>query len=316
MEVAAVAAASLTALCSALLACGDVPALTRGLLERHLLRWAWRAYGLLRRLARGRLTDLLLSCAPWRSCARALVASLAPSVPALEERVAAVALAGGLLVVATLASLLFASPVAGASAGALVAGAAFAREHARRRHARREVCASMPGVYRTLSVALASGQTLAQAVSYVGSHERGPVADAFTRMSLRLRCGSSTEEAVDLLARELDAPGAELLATALVISHRTGSPLRDLLMRSAVLAERQGEFERMLIVKTAQVRLSVRIVCLLPVVMIAILALISPDFQAGLLTPVGVGCVALASLLDGTALILIRRLMSGVMRWT
>ena len=51
-------------------------------------------------------------------------------------------------------------------------------------------------------------------------------------------------------------------------------------------------------------------------IMIAILALISPDFQAGLLTPVGVGCVALASLLDGTALILIRRLMSGVMRWT
>lgn len=316
MEVATVAAASLTAFCSMLLACGDIPALTQGLVMRHLLRWGLRAYGVLRRLARTRFADLLLSWTPWRSCARTLVATLGSSVPALEERVAAVVLAGGLLVVALATGLLFASPVAGTSAAAIVAGAVSARELARRRRARREVCASMPGVYRTLSVALASGQTLAQAVSYVGSHERGPVADAFTRMSLRLRCGSSTEEAVDLLARELDVPGAELLATALVISHRTGSPLRDLLMRSAVLAERQGEFERMLIVKTAQVRLSVRIVCLLPVVMIAILALISPDFQAGLLTPVGVGCVALASLLDGTALLLIRRLMSGVLRWT
>ena len=174
----------------------------------------------------------------------------------------------------------------------------------------------MPGVYRTLSVALASGQTLAQAVSYVGAHERGPVADAFTRMSLRLRCGSSTEDAVVLLARELDVPGAELLATALVISHRTGSPLRGLLMRSAALAERQGEFERLLGVKTAQVRLSVRIVSLLPAAMLALLALVSPDFQAGLLTPTGLACVALAAALDTTALLIIRRLMSGVRRWT
>lgn len=316
MEVATVAAASLTAFCSMLLACGETPVLTQGLVMRHLLRWWLRAYGVLRRLARTRLADALLSWTPWRSCARALASSLGPFAPALEERAAAMVLAGGLLVVATVVGLLFASPVAGASAAAIVASVASARELARTRRARREVCASMPGVYRTLSVALASGQTLAQAVSYVGSHERGPVADAFTRMSLRLRCGSSTEEAVDLLSRELDVPGAELLATALVISHRTGSPLRDLLMRSAVLAERQGEFERMLIVKTAQVRLSVRIVCLLPVVMIAILALISPDFQAGLLTPVGMGCVVLASLLDGTALLLIRRLMSGVLRWT
>ena len=128
--------------------------------------------------------------------------------------------------------------------------------------------------------------------------------------------GVSTEEAVDLLARELGVPGAGLLATALVVSHRTGSPLRDLLRRSAALAERQGEFERMLGVKTAQVRLSVRVVCLLPVVMICVLALISPDFQEGLLTPAGTGCVALAVLLDGLALLLIRRLMRGVLRWT
>lgn len=171
----------------------------------------------------------------------------------------------------------------------------------------------MPGVYRTLSVALGSGQTLAQAVAYVGSHERGPAAAVFSRMSLRLRCGVGTEEAVSLLARELEAPGVDLLAAALVISHRTGSPLRELLTRSARLAERQGEFERLLQVKTAQVRLSVRIVCLLPAVMIAVLALVSPDFQEGLLTPVGLGCVGAALALDGVALLIIRRLVREVL---
>ena len=83
-------------------------------------------------------------------------------------------------------------------------------------------------------------------------------------------------------------------------------------MSSARLAERQGEFERLLAVKTAQVRLSVKIVCLLPAVMVCLLAVISPDFQSGLLTPAGMGCLFLASVLDALALAIIRRLVRSV----
>lgn len=316
MEVLLVGGACLTSALGAALACGGLAAPSRIAATRRVLGWSLRAMRLLRRLSRTRLADVLLGVDLWRVHALRLVALLAAHQVSFDERTAAVTLAVALAALSCVAGLLMASPVAAVAAGAIVVGVAAARELSRRRRARREVVAAMPGVYRTLSVALASGQTLAQAVAYVGSRERGPVSEAFARMSLRLRCGSSTEDAVALLARELDAPGAELLATALVISHRTGSSLRDLLMRSAALAERQGEFERMLGVKTAQVRLSVRIVSLLPAVMIAILALVSPDFQSGLLTPAGVGCVCLAAMLDGVALLIIRRLMAGVTRWT
>ena len=231
-----------------------------------------------------------------------------PHLAALGREEAAAALLAGLALAACVSGVLFLTPLA----GLVVGGAVVARDEARQRGKRREVLAEMPGVYRTLAVAMSSGQTLAQAVEYVGAHERGPAADVFARMSLRLRCGVATEDAVSSLAEELDVPGARLLATALVISHRTGSPLRDLLLRSARIAERQGEFERMLVVKTAQVRLSVRIVCLLPVAMVGVLTLMSPDFQQGLLTPSGVGCVCAAMLLDGLALFLIRRMMAGV----
>lgn len=316
MEVALVAGVFLTAAASVLLASGGESVISSGSLARRALSWALRGLRVLRRLARTPLADALLGLAFWRGLAREAVALLSSRGITLGERDASVGLACVVVASSLLACILFASPVAGISASLLMVGGVVARDASRRRRQRREVVASMPGVYRTLSVALASGQTLAQAVSYVGAHERGSVAEAFTRMSLRLRCGTSTEEAVELLAHDLDAPGVELLATALVIAHRTGSPLRDLLMRSAALAERQGEFERMLGVKTAQARLSVRIVCLLPVVMIAILALISPDFQEGLLTPVGMGSVLMAVALDGVALLLIRRMMSGVLRWT
>ena len=80
-----------------------------------------------------------------------------------------------------------------------------------------------------------------------------------------------------------------------------------------MLVERQGEFERLLAVKTAQVRMSVRVVCLLPAVMVCLLAAISPDFQEGLCTPAGTGCVLVAAALDATAVAIIRRLVGKVL---
>ena len=114
------------------------------------------------------------------------------------------------------------------------------------------------------------------------------------------------------LARDLDAPGVGLLTTALLISQRTGSPLRSLFDRAAALVERQGELERLLSVKTAQVRLSVRVVSALPPIMVGTLSLISPDFQRGVMTPVGLGCILVAAVLDAVAIVSIRALMRGI----
>ena len=279
----------------------------------HVRRVVRHVRATLRRLGATAWAALALEWRPVRSLVDELAGRESLRSLGLSPRELAAALGVALLGASVLLALLLASPVAGLVGAGVALAAVSARDSAARRRRQREVRSAMPGVYRTLSVALGSGQTLAQAVAYVGAHERGPAAAVFSRMSLRLRCGVETEEAVSLLARELEAPGVDLLAAALVISHRTGSPLRELLTRSARLAERQGEFERLLQVKTAQVRLSVRIVCLLPAVMIAVLALVSPDFQDGLLTPVGLGCVGAALALDGVALLIIRRLVREVL---
>ena len=304
---------------------GDVAVRSPGLLTRAAVR---RGATALRRIGQTRLVGWVLSTGPGGRLAAEVASAPVPTVLGLGPSESAAAVSCGVLLASLASGVLLGSPLAGLVSAAALVALVVARDASARQRLRREVLGEMPGVYRALSMAMASGQTLAQAVEYVGSHERGPAASVFARMSLRLRgpaasvfarmslrlrCGVGTEEAVRLLADELDVPGAELLAAALVISHRTGSPLRDLLLRSARLAERQGEFERLLTVKTAQVRLSVRIVCLLPVVMVGVLTLVSPDFQKGLLTPSGVGCVAGALLLDGVALLLIRKIMRGVM---
>lgn len=312
MEAALIAgSATLFGLAGLLASGGAMPSLVGA--GRRLPLLGSRARAALRWVGGWRVIGMLLDVRCVRELSESLSERLSDGGVSLDRRSSAAALVVGASAASLLGGIFFGSPIAVLAVAAGLVGAMLARDSSIRQRERREALGAMPGIYRTLSVALGSGQTLSQAVAYVGAHEHGKVARVFARMSLRLRCGASTEEAVDLLARELSVPGAGLLATALVISHRTGSPLRDLLLRSAALAERQEEFERTLGVKTAQVRLSVRIVCLLPVVMMGLLALMSPDFQAGLATPVGIGCVTVASVLDAIALVVIRRLIRGVL---
>lgn len=200
--------------------------------------------------------------------------------------------------------------VAGVAVGAVASLAwCSAREAARRRELARQV----PDVFRSLAGALGAGRTLTQAISYVGSLGDGPLNREFARASLMVSCGTGATEAVGRVAKVTDAPGVELMVCALSVSARTGAPLQGLFLRSARLAERRFELERELTAKTAQVRLSARIVSALPVLLVAALVLVSPDYRAGVATPVGLGCVLVAALLDVVALSIIKRLMRSVL---
>ena len=207
----------------------------------------------------------------------------------------------------------FSASVCGAPVGAAVYAAVLcaSTSHAQRKHVQ-ALSAEMPAVFRSLAVSLGSGLTLSQAIAYVGSREDSVTAPAFAQCSLRILCGDPYDEALSALVDELRTPGIELLSSALAISHRTGSPLQSLFMRSANLVERAGELERLLVVKTAQVRLSVRIVCLLPALLVGVLLMISPDFQAGIATPTGIVSIALAACMDCAAVLIVRRLSRGI----
>lgn len=222
----------------------------------------------------------------------------------------AVALAGPVAAAAGAAATLDAG---GALLGlALGWGAVAAWGAAEGRRTAQEEARAVPDAYRSLASGLASGQTMAQAMTYVGRHGRGTVGEAFLRGSFELDCGSSVARALDVAAAGVADPSMGLLSCALVISQRTGAPMAGLLERSAVLVEEREGLAGLLRTKTAQVRLSAAVVMVLPVLLVAILALISPDFRAGCATPVGAGCMAVAVALDLCALAAMRRIMARV----
>lgn len=225
--------------------------------------------------------------------------------------------AAGLLACGLLASAVLGLVVAGVvGAGICLAGAVailqwWAASFRERRAT--ALARQVPDAFRSLAAALGSGKTLAQAISYVGTHLEGELGREFGRASLAVACGAAASDALDELAERVRAPGVELMVCALTVSSRTGAPLQGLFLRSANLAERRFALARELDAKTAQARLSSRIVCVLPAGLIGALALLSPDFRLGLATPVGAGCVAAAAMLDALALFVIRRILRGVM---
>lgn len=182
-----------------------------------------------------------------------------------------------------------------------------------RRLERLQLVRDIPDAFRTLATALSAGKTLRQAVEYIGTTMQGTLGEGFSHAALRLEAGASLQDALEGIEQEVDGPGMNLMVCALEIAQRTGSPLKDLFSDSARYVEKASELKRELSVKTAQVRLSARVVCTLPILIVALLALISPDFKAGLLTTQGLTCIALAALMDAIAILIIKRLAQSVM---
>lgn len=309
MEAIACLACGLTAAAGAWVALGARARPATGVRSVLLAR---RARGWLAALGRAWMPRALLGAGAWRAAAEALRRRPRARCWALSLGEASAALAAAVCLASAAAALVSLSwigaLVGAAAAGAAVVGWAAAQASAGRAAAAREV----PVVFRSLAAAMGSGRTLAQAIAYVGAQGTGPVSGEFRRASMAIACGTSATEALGGLGCADEVPGMGLMLSALEVSGRTGAPLHGLFLKSARLVERQAEFERTLMAKTAQVRLSARIVSVLPAVLVGALALLSPDYRAGMGTPVGVGCVAAACVLDATALFAIRRLMRGV----
>jgi tight adherence protein B len=282
----------------------------RGLLQVLAVfrRWLVRVAT---QLAKTPLVAALLSCAPVAVCVEALRQD-ARFAPLTRQQV----VAAGLMALPAAAALLWflsgswALALVVVAGGAPVAVVAYARQFERKRKA--ALALEVPQVLRTLATALGSGLTLPQAMRHVGDVRPGELGVAFRHAAMELACGASVDEALEDLERRVVVPGIDLLIITLEVSRTTGAPLEGLLMKSARLIEAEAVQKKTLMAKTAQVRTSAKVVMTLPAVLVVLMAVISSDYRAGLLSAGGFTCLCVAALLDGVALVWMRRLMRQV----
>ncbi|MDO5044952.1 MAG: type II secretion protein F, partial [Coriobacteriia bacterium] len=91
---------------------------------------------------------------------------------------------------------------------------------------------------------------------------------------------------------------------------KTGSSLQRLFGKAAQTIENSGKFERELVVKTSQAKLSAKIVGFLPLILLVLIAFISTDFREGLSHPVGLISVGIGLFLDALGLLLIKSILN------
>lgn len=175
-----------------------------------------------------------------------------------------------------------------------------------------ELTKEVPQIFRMLGGSLSSGQTLTQAIAYVGKRGRGRIAQAFASAALSINCGENPSVALDHIALSFKIPSLTLLSCVLQISQRTGAPLAHLLENGAQMVEDESNLKQLLSTKTAQVRFSAQVVMVLPVILVIFLALISPDFREGIMSAMGIVSISVAVVLDGIAFVSMKKIMVSV----
>ena len=173
---------------------------------------------------------------------------------------------------------------------------------------RQQLRKGMPQAIRLICIALDSGASLNQALAYAADNSTGPIAKELKHAVWDVKAGRSFQEAMEALRARTGEGEFACLSVAMEIQHSCGGTLSVILASVSNMLEKSAELEEDLVTKTTQAQLSARVVAAMPVVVLALLSLVSPGFIVQFFkTSAGVFILALALLLEVTGAVLVRR---------
>ena len=149
------------------------------------------------------------------------------------------------------------------------------------------------------------------ALRYAADNCDDPLAGELKRTVWDLEAGQGFDEALENLRARTGGSEFAYLAVAMEIQHQSGSSLTNILENVSTLLQQSAELKEELRTKTAQGRLSSRIVALVPFVLLGILSIFSPGYLVEFLSsPLGICLFALAMLLEVAGVLLVRRALA------
>lgn len=223
--------------------------------------------------------------------------------------------AGGVVAVAAAAVLplgwaVSSSPVFGAMLPVcMVAGLGMAARHMREREVE-SMRESVPEMLQAMSACFHAGYSLLQTFRHLAREARGPLARFFEHAESDLETGRTAAEALQRMREDSALPELAFVAAALEIQHQTGGSLQKILDCARDSVEGELALRRSLRVQTAQARLSMRVVTVMPFVLMAVFSLVSPAFLAPFFSsPAGVAVFGLAMCMQAAGVIIVRRML-------
>lgn len=224
--------------------------------------------------------------------------------------------------VRTLVMLHLAAVVAGAWIGLALAGAstmlvgaaaaalavpAFLGRAVRKRRERLDQ--QLPVAVDTIGNNMLVTYNLAEGFAVVARQLLPPIRDEAEALVKDLKIGARMEEALANLARRCQSRHVDVMATALIMSLKTGGDVAAVLRRIAHLVRETMRIDQMLASKMRSAQTSAWMMAGVPVLLVWLLYKLKPDLMAPLWTdPLGTPIIAVAVVLDLVGVIWLVRL--------
>ena len=162
-----------------------------------------------------------------------------------------------------------------------------------------------------VSNSLKAGFGLLQSLEQAAEQLSPPLSNELLRLIHETNVGATLEEALAGLTERVESHDLDMIVTAILIQRTVGGNLAEILDNvGSTIRERvriQGEVGTL----TAQKKLSALIIGLLPVVVVALFFVVSPDYMSVLFThPVGRILLVIGAALDLVGLLMIRRIVT------
>lgn len=176
---------------------------------------------------------------------------------------------------------------------------------------RQELRSSLPQAVRLLCISLDSGDSLQRSLEYAVKNSSGPVSRELGRAVYGLRAGQSFEEVMGELRVRTGGGEFACLAVAMEIQHRCGGTLSQILESVSLMLQQSSDLEEELVTKTTQAQLSARVVALMPLVVMALLSLVSPGYLSQFFeSALGVALLVIAVILELVGVVLVKRTLA------
>jgi len=222
----------------------------------------------------------------------------------------------------TLAGLGFAMPylllgagvmgMLGAVAGALV-GFFLPRMYISRRRQGRvdKLSAQLPEALTQVSNSLKAGFGLLQSLDLTAQQMQHPVSTEFKRTIYEMNMGSTPEKALQDLAERSGSYDLDIVVTAILVQRTVGGNLSEILDKVAeTMRERttiRGEIKTL----TAQQKMTGLVIGLLPLGVVGLLMVMSPDYMGLLFTAtLGKVMLGIGVVLETIGIVIIRRILA------
>jgi len=152
-------------------------------------------------------------------------------------------------------------------------------------------------VLQILSGTLRSGYGLLQAVDAVGKETDDPAGDEFRRLVVETRLGRDLADSLHAMAERMDSEDFEWVVQAIDIHREVGGDLAEVLDTVGVTIRERNQLRRQVKALSAEGRFSAYVLLALPIVIIGMVHMTTPDYLNELFSGIGFVLLGLGMIL-------------------